>query len=105
MKESANKFLISPWDPAHGAFPAGKKYALSHWAADVDQATGKVGAPDGSPSAVRRTQHDRRRGLRQEVPVELCPGARRRLSPPPFASQPPVTTGGWVRVQRVTLPS
>ena len=47
MKESANKFLISPWDPAHGAFPAGKKYALSHWAADVDQASGKVGAQMG----------------------------------------------------------
>jgi hypothetical protein len=42
MKESANKFLVSPWDPAYGAFPAGKKYALSHWSADVDQASGKV---------------------------------------------------------------
>ncbi|CAN7455027.1 DUF3105 domain-containing protein [Terrabacter sp. LjRoot27] len=42
MKESANKFLISPWDPAYGALPAGKKYALSHWSADVDQASGKV---------------------------------------------------------------
>ncbi|MBC9822733.1 DUF3105 domain-containing protein [Terrabacter sp. MAHUQ-38] len=42
MKESANKFLVTPWDPAYGAFPAGKKYALSHWAADVDQATGKI---------------------------------------------------------------
>jgi hypothetical protein len=42
MKESANKFLVSPWDPAYGALPAGKKYALSHWSADVDQASGKV---------------------------------------------------------------
>jgi hypothetical protein len=47
MKESANKFLISPWDPAYGAFPAGKKYALSHWSADVDQATGKVSGQMG----------------------------------------------------------
>jgi hypothetical protein len=47
MKESANKFLISPWDPAYGAFPAGKKYALSHWAADVDQASGKVSGQMG----------------------------------------------------------
>ena len=47
MKESANKFLISPWDPAYGALPAGKKYALSHWSADVDQATGKVGTQMG----------------------------------------------------------
>jgi hypothetical protein len=42
MKESANKFIISPWDPAYGAFPAGKKYALSHWAADVDPSTGQI---------------------------------------------------------------
>jgi hypothetical protein len=47
MKESANKFLISPWDPSYGALPAGKKYALSHWSADVDQATGKVGKQMG----------------------------------------------------------
>ena len=47
MKESANKFLVSPWDPAYGAFPDGKKYALSHWSADVDPATGKVGKQMG----------------------------------------------------------
>ena len=40
MKEAGNKFIISPCDPAHGAFPAGKKYALSHWAATVDQTSG-----------------------------------------------------------------
>jgi hypothetical protein len=42
MKESANKFLIAPWNATYGAFPAGKKYALSHWAADVDPSTGAV---------------------------------------------------------------
>lgn len=42
MKEASNKFIISPWDPAYGAFPAGKKYALSHWAAQVDQSTGQI---------------------------------------------------------------
>ncbi|GAB3875453.1 DUF3105 domain-containing protein [Terrabacter terrigena] len=47
MKESANKFIISPWDPAYGAFPAGKKYALSHWSADYDQASGKVSNQKG----------------------------------------------------------
>ena len=47
MKESANKFLISPWDPAYGALPAGKKYALSHWGADVDQSTGKISNQKG----------------------------------------------------------
>ncbi len=47
MKESAGKFLITPWDTSRGAFPAGKKYALSHWSADVDPQTGKVGAQMG----------------------------------------------------------
>lgn len=47
MKESANKFIISPWDPAYGAFPAGKKYALSHWSADFDQASGKISNQKG----------------------------------------------------------
>ena len=47
MKESANKFLISPWDPSYGAFPAGKKYALSHWAADVNQGTGSIANQKG----------------------------------------------------------
>ncbi|MGO4600074.1 DUF3105 domain-containing protein [Terrabacter sp. 2RAF25] len=47
IKESANKFIISPWDPAYGAFPAGKKYALSHWSADYDQASGKVANQKG----------------------------------------------------------
>lgn len=42
MPEAGNKFLISPWDPSYGAFPAGKKYALSHWAADVDASTGAI---------------------------------------------------------------
>jgi len=42
MKEAANKFIISPWDPAYGAFPAGKKYALSHWSATFDQSTGQI---------------------------------------------------------------
>jgi hypothetical protein len=42
MKESADKFLIVPWDTSRGAFPDGKKYALSHWAADWDQSTGQV---------------------------------------------------------------
>jgi hypothetical protein len=42
MKESANKFLVVPWDTTRGAFPAGKKYALSHWSADVDPSTGQV---------------------------------------------------------------
>jgi hypothetical protein len=35
-----DKFIASPWDPKYGAFPAGKLYALSHWAAKVK--------PDGS---------------------------------------------------------
>lgn len=42
MPEAANKFIIAPLDTARGALPEGKKYALSHWAADVDQNTGTV---------------------------------------------------------------
>lgn len=42
LKEAQNKFIITPWDTTRGAFPAGKKYALSHWAADVDPQTGTV---------------------------------------------------------------
>ncbi len=47
MKESAGKFLVTPWDTSRGAFPAGKKYALSHWSAEVDPQTGTVGAQLG----------------------------------------------------------
>ena len=35
-----DKFIAAPWDTAHGTFPAGKLFALSHWAAQVK--------PDGS---------------------------------------------------------
>ncbi len=48
MPESAGKFIISPWDPAYGAFPAGKKYALSHWSADVDRQSGKISNSHGN---------------------------------------------------------
>ncbi|HET7399716.1 MAG TPA: DUF3105 domain-containing protein [Intrasporangium sp.] len=41
MPEAGNKFLITPWDTSRGAFPAGKKYALSHWFAKADS-SGKV---------------------------------------------------------------
>jgi Protein of unknown function (DUF3105) len=32
--DASNKFIVSAWDPSYGAFPAGKHFALSHWAAD-----------------------------------------------------------------------
>jgi hypothetical protein len=47
MPEAQNKFIITPWDTSRGAFPEGKKYALTHWAADVDLQTGKVGEQMG----------------------------------------------------------
>jgi hypothetical protein len=47
LPEAQNKFIITPWDTARGAFPAGKKYALTHWSADVDLKTGKVGKQMG----------------------------------------------------------
>ena len=30
---SSNKFIVSAWDDAHGAFPAGKTIGISHWGA------------------------------------------------------------------------
>jgi len=30
-----DKFIVSAWDPAYGAMPAGKNYALSHWSAKL----------------------------------------------------------------------
>ncbi len=32
--DAKDKFIVSSWDTAYGAFPAGKHFALSHWAAD-----------------------------------------------------------------------
>ncbi len=31
------KFIAAPWDPARGAFPAGKTVALSHWGAPTTE--------------------------------------------------------------------
>ncbi|MDV3222178.1 DUF3105 domain-containing protein [Intrasporangium sp.] len=47
MPEAQNKFLITPWDSSRGAFPEGKKYALTHWAADVNLQTGEIGEQTG----------------------------------------------------------
>ena len=33
--ESSGKFKVVEWDASRGAFPAGKPYALVHWAADA----------------------------------------------------------------------
>lgn len=46
-----NKFLVSSWDPAYGAFPTGKHVAISHWGAKAGhrQLCGQVsGAAVGS---------------------------------------------------------
>lgn len=47
LPPSAGKFIVSAWDPAYGQFPAGKKFALSHWSATVGP-DGKVSAPAGN---------------------------------------------------------
>ena len=41
-----DKFIASPWDSKYGAFPAGKLYALSHWAAKV-KADGSIESQAG----------------------------------------------------------
>ena len=35
LDPSANKFIVSAWDPSYGELPAGKKFALSHWSATL----------------------------------------------------------------------
>jgi hypothetical protein len=35
LDPSAGKFIVSAWDQAYGQFPAGKKFALSHWSATI----------------------------------------------------------------------
>jgi hypothetical protein len=46
LAPSQAKFIVAPWNEAYGAFPSGKKYALSHWSATTD-ASGKVSAQAG----------------------------------------------------------
>ena len=35
IDSASGKFIVSAWDPAYGALPAGKKFALSHWSASL----------------------------------------------------------------------
>ena len=46
LDASADKFIVAPWNDAYGAFPAGKKYALSHWSATTG-AGGAVATQSG----------------------------------------------------------
>ncbi len=46
LDASAGKLIVAPWNDAYGAFPAGKKYALSHWSATTSSA-GAVTAQNG----------------------------------------------------------
>jgi Protein of unknown function (DUF3105) len=41
--QARDKFIVSAWDPTYGAFPAGKHFALSHWAADPQDLTKQSG--------------------------------------------------------------
>ncbi len=40
LDASAGKFIVAPWNESYGAFPAGKKYALSHWSGSASAAGG-----------------------------------------------------------------
>jgi hypothetical protein len=46
VSPSQAKFIVAPWNDAYGAFPSGKKFALTHWSATTD-ASGKVTAQSG----------------------------------------------------------
>ena len=47
LDASKDKFIVSPWDPAYGAFPAGKKFALSHWSATLGADKASVASQAG----------------------------------------------------------
>ena len=47
LDASKDKFIVSPWDPAYGAFPAGKKFALSHWSATLGADKASVASQSG----------------------------------------------------------
>lgn len=42
-KASPDKFVVTAWDQAYGALPAGKRFALSHWSADPKDTTKQSG--------------------------------------------------------------
>ncbi len=42
-KAAQDAFIVTSWDPAYGAFPAGKRFALSHWTADPTDTTKQNG--------------------------------------------------------------
>ena len=42
-KAAKNAFIVTAWDTAYGAFPAGKRFALSHWSADPKDTTKQSG--------------------------------------------------------------
>jgi hypothetical protein len=46
LAPAQGKFIVAPWNNAYGAFPSGKKFALTHWSATTD-ASGKVSAQSG----------------------------------------------------------
>ena len=41
--QARDKFIVSAWDPAYGAFPQGKHFALSHWSADAKNLAQQAG--------------------------------------------------------------
>ncbi len=47
LDASKDKFIVSPWDPAYGALPAGKKFALSHWSATLSSDQRSVASQAG----------------------------------------------------------
>lgn len=42
LAPSEGKFIVAPWDETRGKLPDGKKFALSHWSATIDQSSGAV---------------------------------------------------------------
>ena len=82
---SKDKFIVSPWDPAYGALPAGKKFALSHWSATLSSDQTAVASQAGHrqlcgdisgavvKSSSRATRGPPPRAVRRLTPAAAAP--------------------------------
>ena len=68
LDASKDKFIVVAVGPSLGAFPAGKKFALSHWSADARAATRRPSPSRPATASCAATSPASRRRLRQEVP-------------------------------------
>ncbi|MEO9151993.1 MAG: DUF3105 domain-containing protein [Lapillicoccus sp.] len=78
LDASAGKFIVAPWDASRGVFPAGRNYALVHWSAIVDPATGEISSQAGHRQLCG--------GLSGEVVSSFVTSHPRTDAPEPFGA-------------------